>query len=301
MLADLAERAGRASGGVAPSGVPPRSATPSRAASRPGPRPSMTVRARRASSVSLMSATPTPRLEVTVDRRPDPTARRRARRDPRAPGLRQRFTDHMLLAEWTPERGWHDARVTAVRAARARPGDRRAALRAGDLRGAQGLPARRRVGVDLPARGERRPAGALGAAAGAARAAGRGLRGDRRRPRAGRRALGARPAGEKSLYLRPFMFASEAFLGVRPARHVTYCVIASPAGSVLPRRPRSRSRSGLPSTTPAPRSAAPARPRRGGNYASSLAPQQEAIEPRLRPGRASSTRSSAATSRSSAA
>ncbi|MCW2748934.1 MAG: branched chain amino acid aminotransferase, partial [Aeromicrobium sp.] len=40
------------------------------------------------------------------------------------------------------------------------------------------------------------------------------------------------PAGdEKSLYLRPFMFASEAFLGVRPSKHVTYSVIASPAGA----------------------------------------------------------------------
>jgi branched-chain amino acid aminotransferase len=36
--------------------------------------------------------------------------------------------------------------------------------------------------------------------------------------------------GEASLYLRPFMFASESFLGVRPAAVVTYCVIASPAG-----------------------------------------------------------------------
>ena len=36
--------------------------------------------------------------------------------------------------------------------------------------------------------------------------------------------------GEASLYLRPFMFASEAFLGVRPAAKVTYSVIASPAG-----------------------------------------------------------------------
>ena len=37
-------------------------------------------------------------------------------------------------------------------------------------------------------------------------------------------------AAEQSLYLRPFMFASEAFLGVRPAQRVTYCCIASPAG-----------------------------------------------------------------------
>ncbi|WP_445263043.1 branched-chain amino acid aminotransferase [Pseudokineococcus sp. 1T1Z-3] len=37
--------------------------------------------------------------------------------------------------------------------------------------------------------------------------------------------------GENSLYLRPFMFASESFLGVRPAKEVTYLCIASPAGA----------------------------------------------------------------------
>ena len=39
---------------------------------------------------------------------------------------------------------------------------------------------------------------------------------------------------EKSLYIRPFMFASERFLGVRPAQHVTYSVIASPAAAYFP-------------------------------------------------------------------
>jgi len=34
-----------------------------------------------------------------------------------------------------------------------------------------------------------------------------------------------------SLYMRPFMFASEAFVGIRPARSVSYLVIASPVGS----------------------------------------------------------------------
>ena len=39
------------------------------------------------------------------------------------------------------------------------------------------------------------------------------------------------PSGEGSLYLRPFMFADEAFLGVRPATRYTFCVIASPVGA----------------------------------------------------------------------
>ena len=47
--------------------------------------------------------------------------------------------------------------------------------------------------------------------------------------------------GEKSLYLRPYMYASEAFLGVRPAREVTYSVIASPAAPT-PGRTRSARR-----------------------------------------------------------
>jgi branched-chain amino acid aminotransferase len=40
--------------------------------------------------------------------------------------------------------------------------------------------------------------------------------------------------GENSLYLRPYMFASEAFLGVRPAREVRYLLIASPVGPYFP-------------------------------------------------------------------
>ena len=43
------------------------------------------------------------------------------------------------------------------------------------------------------------------------------------------------PEGEGgSLYLRPFMFASETFLGVKPASEFTYMVIASPAGATPP-------------------------------------------------------------------
>jgi branched-chain amino acid aminotransferase len=39
------------------------------------------------------------------------------------------------------------------------------------------------------------------------------------------------PEGEGSLYLRPFMFSSEAFLGVRPSNEYIFCVIACPAGN----------------------------------------------------------------------
>ncbi|WP_144791944.1 branched-chain amino acid aminotransferase [Kocuria palustris] len=40
------------------------------------------------------------------------------------------------------------------------------------------------------------------------------------------------PSGAgQSLYLRPFMIATESYLGVRPSRGYQYCVIASPAGT----------------------------------------------------------------------
>lgn len=83
--------------------------------------------------------------------------------------------------------------------------------------------------------------------------------------------------GETSLYLRPFMFASEAFLGVRPAKKVYFFVIASPAGAYF--------KGGMKpvniwlSTEYARAShGGTGAAKTGGNYAASLLPQQEAYE-----------------------
>jgi len=80
---------------------------------------------------------------------------------------------------------------------------------------------------------------------------------------------------ESSLYLRPFMYAHEAFLGVRPARHVEFLVIASPVGSYFASGVKPVSiwiekdyhRSGPGGTGDA---------KCGGNYAASLMPQMAA-------------------------
>ena len=89
--------------------------------------------------------------------------------------------------------------------------------------------------------------------------------------------LGANERPEQSLYLRPFMFATEAFLGVRPAKRVTYCCIASPAGSYFASgvQPISIWISTLYSRS-APGGTGAAKC--GGNYAASLLPQQEAFD-----------------------
>ncbi|HOB13084.1 MAG TPA: branched-chain amino acid aminotransferase [Novosphingobium sp.] len=78
-----------------------------------------------------------------------------------------------------------------------------------------------------------------------------------------------------SLYLRPFMIATEAFLGVRPAKAYKFLVIASPAGNYF--------KSGAPAvsiwvsdyTRAAPGGTGAAKC--GGNYAASLVPTAEAF------------------------
>lgn len=84
-------------------------------------------------------------------------------------------------------------------------------------------------------------------------------------------------APETSLYLRPYMFAKEAFLGVRPAKKANYYLIASPAGAyfaggvepVAIWLSTEYARAGKGGTGAA---------KAGGNYASSLVAQAEAAD-----------------------
>ncbi|WP_433348074.1 branched-chain amino acid aminotransferase [Micromonospora sp. CA-111912] len=86
------------------------------------------------------------------------------------------------------------------------------------------------------------------------------------------------PDGDgSSLYLRPFMFASEVFLGVRPANEYLYVVIASPAGAYFSGGVKPVTVWVSPDyTRAAPGGTGAAKC--GGNYAASLAAQAEAIE-----------------------
>ncbi len=148
------------------------------------------------------------------------------------PGFGRAFTDHMVIATWNRGEGWHDA---AVRAYGPLSLDPAAAVLHYAQEIFEGMKAYRHadgtvwtfrpeVNAARFARSARRLAlPELSEAAFIASI----------------RALvqtdvdwvpTGSDGGEKSLYLRPFMFASEVFLGVRPAAEVTYCVIASPVG-----------------------------------------------------------------------
>src|ERR671921_809928 len=193
------------------------------------------------------------------------------------PGFGQHFTDHMFTAEWTPTDGWHDARVTPYGPLMLDPAtavlhyaqetfEGMKAYRHGDgsiwtfrpeQNAARMVRSSRRLAFpELPVDDFVAYVDAL-------------VEVDQRWVPDG--------AGEKSLYLRPFMFASESFLGVRPAQHVTFMVIASPAGSYFKGGVRPVTLWLSEDYTRAGRGGMGAA-KTGGNYASSLLPQREAIE-----------------------
>jgi branched-chain amino acid aminotransferase len=216
-------------------------------------------------------------LDITVTPREDVTPDERLAEILAAPGFGTHFTDHMYVAEWTPDKGWHDARITAYGPLTLDPAT--AVLHyAQEI--FEGLKAYRHA--DGSVWTFRPEANAARMARSASRLALPELAVDdfvasvdelvRRDER-----WVPDPEGEKSLYLRPFMFASESFLGVRPSKHVSYLVIASPAGayfshgikpvSILVSEHYTRAAAGGMGAA-----------KTGGNYASSLAPQQEAID-----------------------
>lgn len=85
------------------------------------------------------------------------------------------------------------------------------------------------------------------------------------------------PGGEGSLYLRPFMFASEAFLGVRPSAEYFFVVIASPVGAYFKGDKKAVSVWLSDDYTRAATGGTGAA-KCGGNYAASLIAQAEAMK-----------------------
>ena len=216
-------------------------------------------------------------LSFEVTRREDATSSERIAQVHESPGFGKTFTDHMVVIDWSAADGWTGARVQPYGPFQLDPA-------AAVLHYAQeifeGMKAYRHA--DGSVWTFRPEANAARFARSARRLALPEL------PEAdfieSLRQLVAVdeewvPAaeGEKSLYLRPFMFASEAFLGVRPAQRVTYSVIASPAGAYFTGGLKpvtlwistSYARAGAGGTGAA---------KCGGNYASSLAGQLEGAE-----------------------
>jgi len=197
------------------------------------------------------------------------------------PGFGRYFTDHMASATWTTEDGWHDRligpRVPFVL-------DPAAAVLHYAQEIFEGLKAFRHddgsVWLFRPEMNAQRFRGSahrlalpqlaeqdfLDACAGLVRT-------DRDWVPSG--------GGERSLYLRPFMFAAEAALSVRPARRVIFAVVASPAGSYFTaHQPGGTTANGIrlwaSQTVARAANGGTGAAKCGGNYAAGLAAQLDA-------------------------
>ncbi len=208
---------------------------------------------------------------------PAPTPADRRAEIVAAPGFGRYFTDHMVTIRWTAAKGWHDAAVVPYAPLVLDPATM--VLHYGQ-----------EIFEGLKA--YQQPGGAVSSfrpEANAARFRGSAVR------------LGMPPlpddlflaslselltadrawmppaGGEESMYLRPFMIATEVGLGVRPSAEYLYCLIASPAGAYFPGGLKpvdvwlctDYTRAAIGGTGAA---------KCGGNYAASLLPQAQAAE-----------------------
>lgn len=192
------------------------------------------------------------------------------------PGFGRYFTDHMASVKWTSDNGWHDAKVVPYAPIAIDPATNFVHYGQAIFEGLKAY---------------RHPDGSIAT-----------FRADRNAARfrssAKRLAMPEMPdelflgsieellkvdgawvpSGEdRSLYLRPFMFATEVGLGVRPANEYVYLLIASPAGPYFPEGVKPVSVwlcedyvRAAPGGTGEAKCA--------GNYAASLVAQAEAIE-----------------------
>jgi branched-chain amino acid aminotransferase len=176
------------------------------------------------------AAPPSHRLEFEAARNPAPESDARRAEILADPGFGKYFTDHLVTVTWTPQEGWHDAQIRPYGPIAMDPAT-------AVLHYAQA--------IFEGLKAYRHPDGSIWT-----------FRPERNAERfarsAHRMALPELPSelfveavdrlvrtdqnwvsdqAEQSLYLRPLMFASEVFLGVKPAGHVTFLVIASPAGA----------------------------------------------------------------------
>ncbi len=192
------------------------------------------------------------------------------------PGFGRHFTDHMVVIRWTEGRGWHDAELVPYAPLSMDPANM-------TLHYAQtifeGLKAYRQpdgsVATFRPEENARRfqasarrlampelPVETFIAAIDALVSQDRAW---------------VPSKDEQSLYLRPFMFASEVGLGVKPAGEYLFMVIASPAGSYFPGGVKPVSvwlSEEYVRAAPGGTGAAKA----GGNYAASLVAQAQASQ-----------------------
>lgn len=193
-----------------------------------------------------------------------------------SPGFGRHFTDHMVTIKWTEGRGWHDAELVPYAPLSMDPANMTLHYAQTIFEGLKAY---------------KQPDGTVATFRPQANA-------ERFQSSARRMAMPELPtelfiaacdalitqdrawvpdSGEASLYLRPFMFATEVGLGVRPANEFLFIVIASPAGAYFPGGVKPVSVWLSEEYVRAAKGGTGAA-KTGGNYAASLVAQAQAAE-----------------------
>src|SRR2546430_3607867 len=145
------------------------------------------------------------------------------------PGFGRVFTDHMVSIRWTQDRGWHDAQVRAREPISLDPA---AAVLHYGQEIFEGLKAYTRsdgsIALFRPEQNARRFQASAARMAMPELPEAMFLQAVEELVKIDAAWI---PGGEGSLYLRPFMFATEAFLRVRPPHECLFLLIASSVGS----------------------------------------------------------------------
>jgi branched-chain amino acid aminotransferase len=224
-----------------------------------------------------MTADASPEISFAVHPAPDPVPSARRAELLEAPGFGRVFTDHMITLRWTAERGWHDGRLEAYGPLRLEPAT---SVFHYAQEVFEGLKAYRQHSGPIVAF---RPF----ANAARFRRSARRLAMPELPEDAFVRALELLVSQDRawvpttaghSLYLRPFMIATDASLGVsKPSSSYLVVVIASPAGPYFGGGVRPVSvwlAEDYTRAAPGGTGAAKA----GGNYAAGFAAQRQALE-----------------------
>ncbi len=214
----------------------------------------------------------------TIELKPSSTPLSAAERDAIlvSPGFGRHFTDHMVTIKWTEGRGWHDAELVPYAPLSMDPANMTLHYAQTIFEGLKAY---------------KQPDGTVATFRPQANA-------ERFQSSARRMAMPELPtelfiaacdalikqdrawvpdSGEASLYLRPFMFATEVGLGVRPANEFLFIVIASPAGAYFPGGVKPVSVWLSEEYVRAAKGGTGAA-KTGGNYAASLVAQAQAAE-----------------------
>ncbi|MGW1776840.1 branched-chain amino acid aminotransferase [Streptomyces sp. NPDC002104] len=218
--------------------------------------------------------TTTPTIELKPSSNPLSAAEREAILA--SPGFGRHFTDHMVTVKWTEGRGWHDAELVPYAPLSMDPANMTLHYAQTIFEGLKAY---------------KQPDGTVATFRPQANA-------ERFQASARRMAMPELPtelfidacdalikqdrawvpdSGEASLYLRPFMFATEVGLGVRPANEFLFIVIASPAGAYFPGGVKPVSVWLSEEYVRAAKGGTGAA-KTGGNYAASLVAQAQAAE-----------------------